>query len=78
MYEQYICVIKGEEEFRVVSPIYRQNIYVGVSEKLQSNQSPLDLFNVDYERFPHAKQAKIQNVTLKAGDCMYVPAYFYL
>ena len=34
MYEQYICVLKGTEEFRVVSPIYRQNIYVGVSEKL--------------------------------------------
>jgi len=55
MYEQYICVIKGEEEFRLASPIYRQNIYVGVSEKLQNDQSPIDFFNVDETRFPHAK-----------------------
>ena len=27
--EQHICVVKGKEVFRIVSPIFRKNIYVG-------------------------------------------------
>jgi len=27
--EQYICVLAGVERFRVASPIFRENIYVG-------------------------------------------------
>ena len=30
--ERYICVVKGKEEFRLVSPVYKQNIYSGVLE----------------------------------------------
>lgn len=70
--------MRGTEEFRLVSPIYRQNIYVGVSEKLKLYETPVDLFNVDYDKYPHAKQAKILNVTLNAGDCLYVPAYYVI
>ena len=29
-YEQHICVYQGTEKFRLVSPIYRKNLYVNV------------------------------------------------
>lgn len=61
-----------------MSPIYRQNIYVGVSEKLKKHETPIDFFNVDTVKFPHAEQAKILSLTLNAGDCFYVPAYYYI
>ena len=76
--EQYICVVKGQERYILVSPIFRKQIYVGVFEKFGPNVSPLDFFNVTYERYPYAKQVKFIDVTLSAGDCMYVPAYYYV
>jgi hypothetical protein len=39
----------------MVSPIFRKNIYVGVLQKLKSDVSPLDFFDIDYNHFPFAK-----------------------
>ena len=49
--EQYICVLKGREEFRMVSPIYRQNIFVGAMEDMPSNFTPLDFFDEEHTKF---------------------------
>lgn len=35
--ERYVCLVKGKEEFRIVSPVYKQNIYSGVLEELPPN-----------------------------------------
>jgi hypothetical protein len=43
--ERYHCVVKGEETFRIVSPVYKQNIYSGVLEELPPTESPIDLFS---------------------------------
>jgi hypothetical protein len=42
--ERYFCVVRGREEFRLVSPVYKQNIYSGVLENLSPNESPVDFF----------------------------------
>lgn len=34
----------GVEVYRMVSPIYMQNIYVGVFEEVGPNETPLNLF----------------------------------
>ena len=57
---------------------FRKNIYVGVFEKLPPTASPIDFFNIDYDHFPFAKQVNFLEVTLEAGDCLYVPAYYYI
>ena len=77
-YEQHICVYKGVEKFRMVSPIYRKNIYVNVFEGYHNNTTPVDFFNVDLEQFPLTAQFNWIEAELRAGDCMYVPAYYYL
>ena len=28
--ENWICIIRGQERFKMVSPIYKDNLYVGV------------------------------------------------
>lgn len=78
MHEQHICVVQGKEIFRMVSPIFRKNIYVGELEKFKHDESPMDFFKPDYEKFPYAKQFEFVEVELDAGDCMYVPAYYYI
>lgn len=77
-HEQHICVLHGKETFRIVSPIFRKNIYVGDYEHVYNYESPVDFFKPNYDRFPYLKQFKFIEVELNAGDCMYVPAYFYI
>ena len=77
-YEEHICVIKGKELFSIVSPIFRKNLYVNAAENMMQGETPLDFFNVDYTKYPLAKQVNFVKVLLEAGDCMYVPAYFYV
>ena len=77
-FERHICVYSGSETFRLASPIFRKNIYVGVFEKLSPKVSPIDFFKIDYDHFPFAKQFKLLEVTLQPGDCLYVPAYYYI
>ena len=73
-----MCSVHGSEKFILVSPIFQQNIYVGVYEQLKKNQSPIDFFHIDHEKFPFASDANFLEVTLHAGDCLYVPAYYFI
>lgn len=53
--ERYYCVVSGVEEFRLVSPVYKQNIYSGVLEELAPEETPLDFFSRwNYNKFPLA------------------------
>lgn len=75
--EQYVCVVKGQERYRIVSPIFRKNIYVGDVSVLKG-ESPLNFFDFDSDKYVFTKQAKFIDVILNAGDCMYIPAYYYI
>lgn len=77
-YESVICVVKGQEEFRVVSPIFRKNIYVGVNETLAKYETPINFFNPNVKKYPWTRVVNFLGATLNAGDCMYVPAYYYV
>jgi len=72
-----VCVVEGKEKFKIVSPIYRQNIYVGAFEIVPPHQSPLNFFDVDYDKYKMAKNVKFIDFTLETGDCAYIPAFFY-
>lgn len=57
VYEKYICVLKGRERFRIVSPVYRQNIFVGNVEGMANDESPLDFFDEEQLNFALTKDA---------------------
>ena len=58
--EKFICVLDGVEEFKLVSPAFRQNLYSGVYDDLQPSELPheITLFSVDGEKFPLMDQTK--------------------
>jgi hypothetical protein len=75
-----MCVVKGEEHVRVASPIYKKNLYVNTVEKhgLKQEDSPLNFFDFNVNKYPAAKYVKFLDAKLGAGDCMYIPAFFYI
>ena len=52
--ERFICVLSGQEEFRLVSPVFRQNLYAGVYDDLHPTALPedLELFSIDATKYP--------------------------
>ena len=45
--EKLICMISGSEKFRMVSGIFKQNMYSGVYEDLDPLDTPINLFETD-------------------------------
>lgn len=78
IFEKFICVLKGREKFRMISPAYRPNILVNNIEQMQENESPLDFFNEAHLNMTLTKDAQFLDAEVQAGDCIYVPAYFYI
>jgi len=49
VYEKYTCVMRGKERFRIVSPVFRQNIFVNNIEGMAPDESPLDFFDPQHQ-----------------------------
>lgn len=84
--EKYICLLSGEEQFRIVGPAYKQNLYAGGKEygQLAPDEIPLDLFDYtkngyrNKEEFPLADDVHIMETdVLKGGSCIFIPAFNY-
>lgn len=80
--ETYVCSLRGAEKFRLVSPVFKQNMYSGVRQELGPNQSPVDLFHKPFDEnvltFPLLRELQMNEVDLKAGDCLFVPAWWWI
>ena len=60
--------MEGTEEFRIVSPVYKQEIYSGVLEELPPTETPIDFFQrVDYIKYPLFEFAKVLSVKVSKG-----------
>lgn len=68
----------GKEQFKLVNPIYRKNIYANVFDGWHNNMTPVNFFDVDLKKYPLVAQFNFIDVTLNAGDCMYIPAYYFM
>ena len=45
---------------------------------MQANESPIDFFDEGLKDYPSTKMVNFLEATLSPGDCMYVPAYYYV
>ena len=74
--ESMHCLTHGSETFRFVSPLFRQNLYVN------NRKSPVNLFHEpryeSIEEFPLLQQAVVHEVKLNPGECLYVPAFWWM
>ena len=72
----------GEEVFRLVSPVFKQNMYSGVKEELKQSQSPVNLFYEPLDEllgaFPLLEVTQVFQTSLNAGDCLFVPAWWWV
>ena len=76
--ERYVCVLDGTEHFKMVSPIFKQNIYSGVFEELLPEESPLDFFNVNENKYPLFYKAKVLDAVVEKGGCVFIPSFYWV
>mmetsp|Transcript_36403 Transcript_36403/g.44488 ORF Transcript_36403/g.44488 Transcript_36403/m.44488 type:complete len:177 (+) Transcript_36403:335-865(+) len=52
--ERFVCALDGIEEYRVVSPAFKQNLYTGVYDDLHPTELPEDIefFAVNATKYP--------------------------
>ena len=69
--EKIVCMMRGQETFRMVSFIYKQEFHSGVKKSLNPQDIPIDLFDEDMK--DHDKKM-IYEVVINPGDCLYTPS----
>ena len=66
----------------MVAPIFKQNMYSGVRQEIGPNQSPVDLFHEFFDEnvktFPLLEEIVLVEEILRAGDCMFIPAWWWV
>ena len=86
-----MCTLDGTLKVALVPHVYRQEMMPGTPTaykheikghemvvELDVNESPINLFNPDFEKYPSAKHINhFYQDTLKAGDCIYIPAFYF-
>ena len=48
--ERLVCMVSGVERFRIVSSIFKQNMYSGIYDDIDPDWTPINLFERDPER----------------------------
>ena len=74
--ENMACVYEGYKNFSVVRAEDRKWIYSG-TDGYPDNYSPVEFVAPDYNRYPLLKNAIIKTIHINAGDCAYIPAYYW-
>jgi hypothetical protein len=48
------CLLDGEENFRLISSVFKQNMYSGVYDDIMPKEIPddIDLFNINEDKYP--------------------------
>lgn len=76
-----MCLLEGTENFRVISSVFKQNLYSGVYDDLLPSEVPEDinLFMVNEQKYPLLGEVSkyILKARLEKGDCIYIPAYYW-
>lgn len=66
------CQIIGEKKIILASPEHSSFLYPH-DNFLLSNTSQIDCENLDYDQFPNVKNCVFYELTLQAGDMLYIP-----
>jgi len=86
--EQIMCAIDGTLSVVLVPHVNRQEVYSGqlddsifkdpsLKDSEQTNVAPVNFFIPNLEKFPLFRSATRNQVNLEAGDCVFIPAYYF-
>ena len=73
-------MLQGKERFRMVSAIFKQNMYSGIYEDLDPLETPINLFEKRIEQIKKYRLMKLEDVydaEIEKGGCLYIPAYYW-
>ncbi|KAL0490518.1 bifunctional peptidase and arginyl-hydroxylase [Acrasis kona] len=73
--ENLLCQIYGKRIFTLIEPIFNDVLYVDT--EVTNVYTRVDPLKPDYEKYPLFKQARQYQVHVEAGDCIYLPTYWY-
>ena len=74
--ENMMCVYEGYKNFTIVPPTQRKFLYPGTLG-YPDNYSPIEFYDPDYKTYPMFKKAGVKMAHIRAGDCLYLPAYYW-
>lgn len=76
-----MCQIMGSEVVRLVSGVFKQNLYSSVLDSMHPRDIPphLNFFSIDEEQFPLTKEIEefILEARVETGDCLYIPNLYW-
>lgn len=73
----FFLQLKGSKTFYLFSPADTQYIYANSPISQKPEFSQIQASNIDYVKYPKAKQAKVKIVKLEEGEILYLPAYWW-
>lgn len=73
-YENINCLIKGEKTLIMANKSDLANVYLDIPNGAYSS---IDVDNVDDEKYPLLKHVQFYNVSMEAGDCLYIPTRWF-
>jgi len=74
--ENMMCVYHGYKNFTIVPQYDREYIYAGWNG-MPDNYSPVEFVAPDYDKWPLFKHARVRTAHIAAGDCLFVPSYYW-
>jgi lysine-specific demethylase 8 len=76
-YFNLLCMIKGYKEIILIHPKYTKYIYQMSNYQKGSNWSYVDIWNIDYIKYPLLKNIKYNKIILKPGQMLYIPPFYW-
>ena len=67
-----LCITKGEKEIFLIEPYYDKYMYKCDNKVFGSVWSNIDIWNIDYKKFPLFNNVKYHKIILKEGDILYI------
>ena len=90
--EQLLCVVEGFMDIALIPHVNRQEVYAGQNIKggmyangwyqhpepeMDIATSPINFFAPKVKNYMNFRDAKKDSFTLDAGDCIFIPAYYF-
>ena len=69
----FLYVAEGKKRIQIVSNEYDENMYERKIFTAGAKWGEIDFKNIDYEKFPKFKEAKVNTYILEKGDCILIP-----
>ena len=69
----YLYLVKGKKRIMLISPIYNDCMYERKIFTAGAKWAEIDFKNIDHEKYPKFKDAKVHTYIMEKGDCILIP-----